>query len=287
MDERPEMVADYGCHCGENPLWHPGERRLYWTDITTGRLFHYTPSTGEHENFYSGDIVGGFTVQSNGDLLLFMDRGAVKVWRDGELIPVIDELPEERDSRFNDVIADPEGRVFCGTMSTSDRAGSLYRLERDCTITRVLKGVGCSNGMGFTPDLKGMYHTDSEVQEVRLYDYKRSTGELSGGELFMGLPSGEGNPDGMTVDSEGCLWSAIWDGGRLARYSTSGNELLRIPFPARKVSSVIFGGDELDELYVTTAGGDSKDREGPGAGGLFRLRPGVRGVPEFPSRIGI
>ncbi|MBU7005031.1 MAG: SMP-30/gluconolactonase/LRE family protein [Theionarchaea archaeon] len=287
MEIEKEMVADYECRCGENPLWHPMEKRVYWTDITTGRLFRFDPSTGEHEKFYEGDVVGGFTVQKNGDLLLFMDRGAVKVWREGELIPVIDEVPEERDSRFNDVIADPEGRVFCGTMSTPGRAGSLYRLDRDGTLTKILGEVGCSNGMGFVPGLGRMYHTDSNVQEIMIYDYDRSTGELSSGELFLKLPEEGGNPDGMTVDSEGYVWSAIWDGGRLARYSPVGEEVLSIPFPARKVSSAIFGGEGLEEIYVTTAGGEKKEVEGQGAGGLFRLRTGHTGVPEFFSRIGI
>jgi D-xylonolactonase len=214
-----------------------------------------------------------------------MDRGAVKVWREGELIPIIDEVPDERDSRFNDVIADPEGRVFCGTMSTPDRAGSLYRLDRDVTLTKILGDVGCSNGMGFVPGLGRIYHTDSNVQEIKIYDYDRSTGELSNGELFLKLPEEEGNPDGMTVDSEGYVWSAIWDGGRLARYSPDGEEVLSIAFPALKVSSAIFGGEGLEDIYVTTAGGDRKEVEGQGAGGLFRLRTGHAGVPEFFSRI--
>ncbi|GAI61913.1 unnamed protein product, partial [marine sediment metagenome] len=91
-------------------------------DIPTGRMFRYDPGTGEHEQFYQGQIVGGFTIQAEGTLLLFMARGAVKVWRNGELIDVLEEIPDERDSRFNDVIADPEGRVFCGTMPTKDKS---------------------------------------------------------------------------------------------------------------------------------------------------------------------
>ena len=101
------------------PCGTGGERRLYWTDIPTGRMFRYAPATGRHEQFYQGDVVGGFTIQADGSLLLFMAKGAVKNWRGGELRTIIDEIPEERDSRFNDVIADPCGRVFCGTMSSS------------------------------------------------------------------------------------------------------------------------------------------------------------------------
>ena len=108
----PRAVADYECVTGENPLWHPDEKRVYWTDIPAGRLFRYDPATGDHEQCYEGEPVGGFTLQPDGALLLFMARGAGKLWRDGELTTVIEDIPAERESRFNDVIADPTGRVF-------------------------------------------------------------------------------------------------------------------------------------------------------------------------------
>ena len=127
----PELIADYQCKVGEGPLWHPLEKRLYWTDIETGRMFRYDPASRKHEQFYSGEVVGGFTIQADGALLLFMARGAIALWRDGKLSYVVKEIPEERKSRFNDVIADPAGRVFCGTMSTKERSGRLYRLNTD------------------------------------------------------------------------------------------------------------------------------------------------------------
>lgn len=283
----PELIADYACVTGEGPLWHPDERRLYWVDIPAGRMFRYDPATGSHEECYSGEVVGGFTVQQDGALLLFMDRGAVAVWRGGNLEYVIEEIPDERESRFNDVIADPAGRVFCGTMPTRERAGRLYRLDVDGTLTVVLDGIGCSNGMGFTPDRRRMYHTDSRAREIYLFDYDEASGAIANRRLFVQTPEGEGVPDGMTVDAEGCVWSARWDGGCAVRYAPDGTERRRIEFPARKVSSVTFGGDDYADMYVTTAGGDKKEQEGAGAGALFRLDAGVRGVPEFRSRIGL
>ena len=287
MSREPEVIADYACVVGEGPLWHPGEGRVYWTDIGTGRMFRYDPATGTHEQFYTGDTVGGFTIQADGALLLFMDQGAVKLWRDGELTTVVKEIPEERASRFNDVIADPQGRVYCGTMPSPEHLGSLYRLDTDGSLTKVVSEVRCSNGMGFTPNRKGMYYTDSEHYKIYLFDYHEATGTLANRRLFAANPESEGLPDGMTVDAEGYVWSARWDGSCLVRYAPDGTEALRIPFPVKKVSSVVFGGPDYTELYVTTAGGNEKATDGEHAGALFRLNLGIQGVPEFPSRIAV
>ncbi len=281
----PELIADYECVTGEGPLWHPDEGRLYWVDIPKGRLFRYCPATGDHEMCCEGEQIGGFTIQQDGSLLLFMARGAVAVWRDGQLDPMINELPGETDSRFNDVIADPLGGVFCGTMPAGDRLGRLYRMDTDGTITEVLDGIGCSNGMGFTPDRTGMYYIDSPKREVYLFDYDAATGAISNQRVFVRTPDDEGVPDGMTVDAEGGVWVAKWDGGCAVRYLPDGTEDRRIEFPARQVSCVTFGGDDYADMYATTAGGQDRAKNGPGAGALFRVDAGVRGVPEFRSRI--
>jgi D-xylonolactonase len=292
----PELIADYQCVVGEGPLWHEDEQRLYWTDIVTGRLFRYDPASGHHEQIYSGEQVGGFTFQEDGSLLLFMDRGKIAVWRDGTLTTLIEDIPAERPTRFNDVIADPRGRVLCGTISP--RYGEegappvqarLYRLDPDLTLTVLLEGIGVSNGMGFTPDNSKLYYTDTHTLDISLFDYDVETGTIANRREFVKVPdiASEGAPDGMTMDAEGCVWSARWGGGCLVRYAPDGTELQRIEFPARKVSSAIFGGPDLSDLYVTTAGGNQKDIDGPGAGALFRVRPGVKGPREFRSRIGL
>lgn len=281
----PVCIADYACHTGEGPLWHPLEKRVYWVDIPQGRLFRYDPATGGHEMCLEAEPIGGFTIQEDGALLLFMAKGAVRLWRDGFLGTIVESIEAELDSRFNDVIADPEGRVFCGTMSSSAHAGCLYRLDTDGTLTTVLEGLGCPNGMGFTLDLTQMYFTDSVPRQIYQFDYDRATGELSNQRVLVQVPEGEGVPDGMTVDADGNLWSARWDGGCLVQYSPQGQLLRRIEFPARKVSSVVFGGDDYTNMYITTAGGDRRPEEGEGAGCLFHLRTGVTGRPEFMSHV--
>jgi len=285
---QPELIADYQCHIGETPLWHPLQHRLYCTDIPRGKLFRYDPATGKHEQCYSGPPVGGFTVQADGTLLLFMARGAIAQWRDGRLNYIVEEISAERESRFNDVSADPAGRVFCGTMPTPTRPGRLYRLDPDGVLHLLLEGIGVSNGMGFTLDRQRMYYTYSVARSIYLFDYNEKTGALTNQRLWLQTPEGAGVPDGMTVDTQGYVWSARWDDSALYRYAPDGVEERRIEFPARKVSSVAFGGDDLSDLYVTTALTDgTKAGEGVGAGGLFRLRLGIRGLPEFFSRVRI
>lgn len=287
------QIADYRCHTGEGPLWHPDEERLYWVDIPNGRLFRYDPATGDHEQCYETDVIGGFTIQTDGSLLLFEDGGRIETWHDGTTRTVVDELEAELDSRFNDVIAEPKGRVFCGTMPTDDRLGRLYRLDTDGTITKLFDGVDIPNGMGFTPDLTGMYFTETEADKIYRFQYDEETGELSDRDVFLDTTEERGSPDGMTVDADGYVWTAYWDGGCLVRYTPDGTEDRRIEFPARKVSCITFGGAEYEDAYATTALGPgegeagTRAEEGEGAGMLFRLSPGAEGVPEYRSDVSV
>ncbi len=287
QNEAPELIADYACVVGEGPLWHPDERRLYWLDIERGRMFRYAPASNRHEIVYEDEPVGGTTLQEDGSLLLFGAHGAVRQWRDGQLSTVIAELPGERDGRFNDVIADPAGRVFCGTMPIGERPGRLYQLDRSAGVSVVLPEVGLPNGMGFTPDRQQLYHTDTKARTIYLSDYDEASGTLSNQRIFVQIAEGLGSPDGMTVDAEGFVWSANWGGGVLLRFAPDGSETMRISFPASNVSSVTFGGDDYTDIYVTTAGGEDKRTNGPGAGALFRLRLGIRGVPELRSWVAV
>ncbi|RDI70025.1 SMP-30/gluconolactonase/LRE family protein [Halopelagius longus] len=284
---RLERVADTRNDTGEGPLWHPDEGCLYWVDIPPGKLYRFDPDAGTHTLAYEapGDQpIGGFTIQTDGSLLLFED-GRISRWQPGsesaELVTGVDA-----DTRFNDVIADPEGRVFCGTMPGEDSLGDLYRVDLDATVTAVVEDVDIANGMGFSGDGETFYFTESEAHRIYAFDYDRTTGELSNRRTFVETAD-DGIPDGLTVDEDDCVWSARWNGGRAVRYDPTGTPVEEITVPARKVSSVTFAGPEYDDLYLTTAldGGD-RDGEGEGAGALFRatgLETGGR--EEFRSRI--
>lgn len=284
----PEVIADYACEVGEGPLWHPMEKQVYWVDIPAGRLFRYDPATGRHEKYFEADAIGGFTVQADGSLLLFMGRGRVAVLRDGSLTDVVDGMPGEEHRRFNDVIADPAGRVFCGTMPVEQAPnrslGKLYRLEIDGSFAEVLSDIGTPNGMGFTPNRRQMYFTDTR-KGIDVFDYDQSTGEITNRRPLVSASDADGGPDGMTVDSDGNLWSARWGGYAVRGYSSEGEPLRKVSFPTGDVSSVTFGGEDYTDMYVTTASGHEKASKGPQAGALFRVNIGVKGVPEFLSRV--
>ena len=284
-----EPIADYACETGEGPLWHPDEGRLYWLDIPPGKLYRYDPSTGSHGLVLdAGEAIGGYTIQTDGSFLLFMARGRIAHWREGQpLRNLVDDIPAEREGRFNDVIADPAGRVFCGTMPRSGSNGVLYRLDTDGSLAVVIEDAGVSNGMGFTQDLKTFYHTNTR-RGITRYDYDIDSGQISNPEVVVreGAPS-SGRPDGMCMDAANCIWSARWDGYALVHHMPDGREIQRLNFPVPKVSSATFGGRDYTDLYITTAGGHIKETDGPQAGTLYRVRLGVKGKPPFRSKINI
>lgn len=282
-----EPVADYACRLGEGPLWHRGEKRLYWLDINQGRVLVYEPGTGTSSIVYEGEHVGAMILQADGSLLFLLPQGRITSWRTGQmsLLAAIGD-PYEDGRRFNDGVADPCGRVYAGTLSEADMTGRLYRIERDGTAVPVWEEVRTSNGMAFTLDCRRLYHTESRAWKIHVADYDGPTGVLINRRTFVDVPrsDAEGMADGLALDEEGYIWSARFGGGAVVRYAPDGAEVERISIPARKVTSVAFGGEDLMDLYVTTAGGHDRSTD-PLAGVLFRVRVGVRGAPRFSSRV--
>lgn len=275
------LINDH-CELGENPLWNVDDGCLYWEDITGGRLHRYHLETNRHEVIYSGEPVGGFTFQENGDLLLFRVNDLALLRPDGRVTQVR-MFSDAGMTRFNDVIADPEGRVFAGTIGVTNDSGGLYRVDRDGTITLLFRGTGCSNGMGFSPDLATFYWTCSTHRRIYAFDYDRLTGALSNERVLHQAAEDEGIPDGLTVDRDGHLWSARWDGFAVVHHTPDGRIVEKVPFPVAKVSSLCLGGPNLDEFFVTTAGGEPGTTSADGS--VYRWAAGIKGPPEFRSKI--
>ncbi len=284
--DQPEVIADCPCEVGENPLWHPDHQSCLWTDIPNGRLFEFNPASKTTEIIYTGRPVGGFTIQQDGSLLLFKDRGTITRWRAGDEVVIVPEIPVERELRFNDVIADPGGRVFCGTYTHGHR-GRLYRLDTDGTLTKILDDIGCSNGMAFTRDRTGLFYIDSLARNIYYFDYDETRGELSNQRVFYTVPEGQGFPDGCTMDELGYLWFALWGGSAVMRLNPEGEVDASIPMPAQKITSICFGGAGLKTMFVTSEGGNARSDQDLLAGATFSTRCTVSGLPEFRSRIAI
>jgi sugar lactone lactonase YvrE len=278
----PSLVVNGHCQLAENPLWRAEDNALYWTDIEAGKLFRYHAASGVHETIYEGESVGGFTFQEDGALLLFRVRDIALLRNDGSVQSII---PFQREGavRFNDVIADPEGRVFAGTIGRTSTSGGLYRLDPDGMITELFTGTGCSNGMGFSPDLSAFYWSCTTTRRIFRFRYDRATGELSNREIFHEVAEGEGMPDGLCVDTSGSVWSARWEGYRIVKYSALGAIVGEIKFPVAKVTSMCFGGRDLDTLFVTTAGGSAESESQDG--GIYAVPLPSLGLPEFRSRL--
>jgi D-xylonolactonase len=270
------------CELGENPLWRMEDGSLFWTDITGGKLHRFHLESGQHEVIYRGVPVGGFTFQANGDLLLFRVNDMALLHPGGE-VEVMQKFDDQGSRQFNDVIADPAGRVLAGTIGRTRTSGGLWRVDVDGTTTLMFRGTGCPNGMGFSPDLQTFYWTCSTRRRIYQFDYDPGTGTLGRRRLFYQASPEEGIPDGLAVDGHGHIWSARWDGYAIVHHSPDGTVMERISFPVGAISSLCFGGPALDRLFVTSAGG--KPGSDSAEGSIYELRPGTAGRPEFKSRI--
>jgi D-xylono/L-arabinono-1,4-lactonase len=222
---------------------------------------------------------------TNNSLLLFAANGKVWFWRPASKPELYAELPEAALSRFNDVIADPVGRVFCGVAPVEKGGtGSLWRMDTDNSFTCIEPTTaGMPNGMGFSPDLQYFYFTVTSERIIYRYNYEKFNGNVSDKTVFIKVPNGEGMPDGMTVDADGCIWSAQWNGSRLIRYTPTGKKLIEYNFTISKISCVTFGGKNYSELFVTTANypWNESDYEKQYAGSVFVLKQEVCGLPEY------
>ena len=231
------------------------------------------------------------TLQEDGTILLFQDGRISVLEPDGAQREVANGLCPGN-TRFNDVIADPEGRVFAGAMGGN---GRLMRFDPDGSSQELFDGVGIPNGMGLIPELRHLYFTDSIARTIYRFEYDRDSGTLSNRQVFVEIPESEGIPDGLTVDANEFVWAAIWFGGRLKRFAPNGTFEREIHFPVAQISSVILGGTDLSEMYITTAASKATDRLKPPeydplpefrGGGLYSCRiAGIRGPAEFGSRL--
>lgn len=293
--EQPPQEQHYDVQCvtparsllGEGPVWSPRDSALYWVDILAPAVHRHDAGAGQDQEVKLGTMVSVVIPKATGGLLVATPAGLMTLDMGSKsLSPLCHPEAERPGNRYNDGKCDRMGRLWIGTLDigTAANRGSLFRVEADGSWKRMDTGFTVANGLGWSPDNTVMYFTDTHRRTIYAYDFDLLTGAIANRRPFITLDPGDGTPDGLTVDEEGCLWVAIWDAWRVSRYSPQGRELLRIRMPVPRPTSCCFGGPNLDTLYVTSAAVRLSEHAlaaAPLSGALFAIRvPGVRGLPE-------
>jgi sugar lactone lactonase YvrE len=282
------LVLDVRAVLGEGPIWDAVRGRLAFVDIDREQIHLFDPVTRAHDVMAVGVPCSAIARTGRGDWIAAAGRGFVRLDPEtGDTTTVALVEPESNATRMNDGAVDPRGRFWAGSMSTrrEDGRGTLYRLDPDGRVQTMLGPVTTSNGPAWSPDGHLMYYVDTRTRRIDVFDYDLEPGTIANRRVFVDLASGPGRPDGVTTDAQGGVWVALWDGAAVRRYTPDGRLDREWPLPVRFVTKCAFGGPDLTDLYITTAsaGLTSEARAAqPHAGGLFHLRPGVRGVWPTP-----
>lgn len=275
-----EVVLNHTSLLGEGPVWDPATKSILWVDIEKGEIHRFSPENKTHKTMQIGQMVGAIALRASGGLIAALQRSFATVDIDQQTLhPIIDPEIHLPDNRFNDGKCDPAGRFWAGTMdyvSGKAGAGSLYTLHTDMSVVTRIEGVSCSNGLAWSADHRVLYYIDTPTRQVVAYDYDIATGSITNKKVVINIPASDGYPDGMTIDTEGMLWVACWDGWKVSRWDPRTGKLLQhILLPASKVTSCTFGGAGLGDLYITSAktGLSAQElKEQPLAGSLFVIK---------------
>ena len=289
-----ELIADLQCATGESPVWQAAEQALYWADIPAGRLWRWHAPSGALANWQSPEQLACMARSGDG-WVAGLESGVfhLRAQADGTLAAecLATAGHARAGMRFNDGRCDRQGRFWAGTMfmdmAAAAAVGRLYRYSAADGLHSVLDGFITPNGLGFSPDGRTMYLSDSHpsVQAIWAFDYDTDTGTPGNRRLFVDMKPLPGRPDGAAVDADGCYWICGNDAGLVHRFTPDGRLDRSLAVPVKKPAMCAFGGAGLDTLFVTSirpGGIDLSDQ--PLAGGVFALHPGVKGLEEPPFR---
>lgn len=279
VHENWQLVTNHSCLLGEGPVWDAAHHRILWLDIVQGEIHQFYPESRTHKVFKTGALIGAVVLREQGGLIAALQNGLARIDMEKGTTELIAE-PEKHlpDNRFNDGKCDPAGRFWAGTMSVSGvpGAGSLYVLETDHSVSLKLQNIGCSNGLAWSPDAQTLYYIDTPTRKIAAFDFDVTNGAISNKRIVITIPESDGYPDGMTIDSEGMLWIAMWDGWKVCRYNPhTAEHLENILLPVSRITSCTFGGDKLQDLYITSARtglSESDLFKQPLAGNLFVIK---------------
>jgi len=276
-----DLLLDAKATLGEGPAWDSKTNTLYWVDILEKRIYSDTRILAELD-----DLVGCLAPCKNGHLILGTRLGFADLNPDTGQLTNLACLAEVPTNRINDGKCDPAGRFLAGTMDMNEKDpnGALYSFDGKQT-TRLLDGITVSNGLAWSVDHKIFYYIDTPTRVVKAFDYEIASGQIANPRTVIQVPESLGWPDGMTSDSDGNLWIAMWGGAQVTQWNPkTGKMLEQISVPALQTSSCVFGGKDMNELYVTSARkgmGEENLKKYPLSGGLFRVNTNVVGMQTF------
>jgi sugar lactone lactonase YvrE len=280
----PSIFVKQAGELCESPLWDARTQQLYWVDIPAGTV-HSASASGDRRTWELGTPVGAIARRSKGGWIAALARGVRRYdddWSaDGPVTKIADQ---PADTRFNDAAVDPRGRLWAGTLSERRSIGrcSLYRIDAAMHVTPVLTGITTSNGLGWSPDGRKMYYVDTGVGIVWVLTFDQDDDQLLDKRPLVVFGLNEGWPDGLAVDTDGCVWIALWGGGSVQRLTPTGKFDREFRLPVSRVSSVAFGGSDSSTLFITTAVRSHDERPSEPerhAGSIFALQTDAQGVP--------
>lgn len=284
--EEVECVLVVPALLGESPVWCHKDGVLYWVDIKQPAIHRFNPATGDCQTWPMPEDIGSLGLRDSGGAVAALRSGFAAVdFCTGKVQRLGSPYIEKRDMRFNDGRCDRRGRFWAGTLHENRVHGtaSLHRLDPDGRCSQVIDGLTVANGLAWSPDDRTMYFADSWTKTIFRCDFDLDSGTPHNQRVFAEVPHGFGAPDGATVDSEGFLWSANFDGGRITRYAPDGSVDRVITLPVQRPTSCTFGGEDFSVLYVTSASVNltvAQRAAGPLAGSLFAVDTGFKGLPE-------
>lgn len=280
------VAADCGDVLGESPSWLAREQCLYWIDLRASALRRLDPASGAVESWAMPDLIGAVVGRRSGGLVVAVRHALLGFDPcDGKFEPIANVEDGPPDNRLNDAKCDPAGRILCGSMWDFGlrTTGGLYSVDAAGAATQLRSGVTVANAIAFAPDGRTLYFTDTRLGAIEQADYDPATGEVGPWRLFAAADAAPGRPDGATVDADGYLWNARYQGGCLARFAPDGRLDRLIELPVSQPTSCAFGGPGLRTLYVTTARQKLSPEalaDEPLAGALLALDVGVAGLAE-------
>ncbi len=282
-----QCVVDCKNILGEGPVWCPVEKALYWVDIKGKTISRFHPGSGASKTWTFDEEIGSLALRQQGGLVVAFYGGLRFVDLDSGAIETIHEIEAETpQSRLNDGRCDRQGRFWAGSMDDVMREplGGLYRLDPDLSCHKMASNIICSNALAFSPDGRTMYYADLGIDTIWAYDLEVASGAVDNRRVFASTKEMQGSPDGAVVDTEGYLWNAMWDGWCLARWAPDGTLERTIELPVQRPTCPMFGGDDLDIIYLTCARvllSEEELTKQPQAGGIFAITgSGAQGLPE-------